>query len=154
MSLTKWRKKNGSRPVLPTLTGWVDSFFGDDDEFFNVWRNRWNKKLTIPAVNINDSKDTIDLEVAVPGMKREDFKVKVENGVLNISAEVKSEKEEEEEGYSRKEFNYESFSRSFWLPENVDADAIKANYKDGILKISLPKIETEETEPTKSIEIS
>ena len=151
MSLIKWRKDGGMFPSFPSLTGMVDNFFRDDDDFFNQWRSG---KGTLPAVNINETKDAFNVEVAAPGMEKKDFKVEVENGVLCISAETKEEKEEKDDKYTRKEFSYSSFKRSFWLPDNVDADAVKANYKDGILKISLPKTEVEETAPAKVIEIS
>lgn len=154
MSLIKWRKNDGTVPSLPSLTGWVDNFFGDNDEMFNFWNNRWNREMTIPAVNVEETEKAFNLEVAAPGMKKEDFKVEIEKSMLRISAEAKVEKEDKKDDYTRKEFNYQSFSRSFWLPENVLADEIKANYKDGVLKITLPKTEVEDVESPKMIEIA
>lgn len=92
-----------------------------------------------PAVNIKDNEKTYEVEVAAPGMKKEDFEVKVDNGVLRISAAKEEEKEEKEENYTRREFSYNTFTRSFVLPENVDADDVKAKYTDGILHLTMKK---------------
>lgn len=155
MSLIKWRKNGETMPSFPSFNGWVDNFFRDDDDFVRAWRNRWNGgEMTVPAVNVSETKDAVYLEVGVPGMKKKDFKLSIENGMLIISAETKAEKEDKGKDYTRKEFNYRSFRRSFWLPENVDSEAIKANYKEGILKISLPKIEVKEKETAKVIKIA
>jgi len=93
----------------------------------------------MPAVNIKDNANSFDLEVAVPGYNKEDLKVNVEDGVLTISSERKQESEEEKKGYTRREFSYSAFSRSFQLPQNADADNVKATYADGVLKLSVPK---------------
>lgn len=95
----------------------------------------------IPAVNISEEEKQFVIEMAVPGMKKDDFKINLENQVLTISKEEKKEKEEKNDNYSRREFYFNSFSRSFMLPKIVVADKIKADYKDGILMISLPKDE-------------
>ncbi len=93
----------------------------------------------IPAVDVYETKDSIEIEVEAPGMKEDDLKVNLENNTLYISGERKFEKKEEKQNYFRMERGYGSFSRSFLLPENVDKDSIKAKYKDGVLKLSLPK---------------
>lgn len=111
-------------------------------------------EMTTPSVNVVETKNAFGLEVAAPGMKKEDFKVEVKDGCLVISAETKAEKEQKEENYTRKEFNYQAFTRSFWLPENVKADDIKATYMDGILKLNVPKIKVEKEEPAKSVKVS
>ena len=100
--------------------------------------NYWNKEW-IPAVNVSENDKNYNIEVAAPGMKKEDFKVKVENGVINISAERKEEKEEKKKNYTRQEYNYNSFSRSFTLPDDVKEDDIKAHYEDGILKLTIAR---------------
>lgn len=146
MSLIKWRSPSEMMPAIPN---WMDNFFRDDDFF----ANRWTREMTVPAVNVQETEKEFRLEVAAPGMKKEDFKLEVKEGMLYISAETKEEKEMKEEGYTRKEFNYHSFSRSFWLPENVKSDDIKATYKDGILNLVLPKAKVEKKVPTKLIEI-
>ncbi len=90
--------------------------------------------------------------MAVPGMRREDFSVGVENGLITISAERKNEEVEEKRNFTRREFSFESFSRSFTLPENVTEDNIEAVYLDGLLKLTIPKKESKEVH-TKNIEI-
>jgi len=117
----------------------VNSFLRDfnNDLFTAETKSRGD----IPAVNIIEEEKQFVLELAVPGMKKEDFKINLENQVLTISKEEKEEKEEKKENYSRREFYFNSFSRSFSLPKIVVADKIKADYKDGILMLSLPKDE-------------
>ncbi len=124
---------------FPSINDLFGSFFDDnqtnDGLIFKTGRS-------IPAVNIKENDKNFEVEVAAPGMNKKDFKVEVENNVLTISAETKEEKEEKKENYSRKEFSYESFERSFTLPQDiVDADKIKAKYDNGILKIEIPKKE-------------
>jgi HSP20 family protein len=93
----------------------------------------------LPAVNIRETKDNFELEVAAPGFKKEDFKISTENGLMLISAETSSEQKEEQENYTRKEFSKTAFTRTFKLPENVAEEKIKASYKDGLLVIDLKK---------------
>ncbi len=96
--------------------------------------NEW-----IPAVDIYETNDAINIEVEAPGMKQEDIKINLENNTLTIYGERKFEKKEENKNYYRMERSYGSFSRSFLLPENVNVEGIKAKYKDGVLTITLPK---------------
>ncbi len=107
----------------------------------------------IPAVNIKEENDKFVLELAAPGMKKDDFKINLDNYQLTISAETKNEKKEKEDSYTRREFVYNSFSRSFTLPKTIDIDKIKADYRNGVLDIVLPKKE-EEAKLTKQIKIS
>ncbi len=107
----------------------------------------------IPAVNIKEEKDKFTLEMAAPGMKKDDFQINLDNYQLTISSEKKEEKKEKDDNYTRREFVYSSFSRSFTLPKSIDIEKIKADYKNGILSIILPKKE-EETKLTKQIKIS
>ncbi len=93
----------------------------------------------IPAVDVYEDKESITIEVEAPGMKEEDLKVNLENNTLTIYGERKFEKEEKEKNYYRMERSYGNFSRSFFLPDNIDPKGIKAKYKDGILKLILPK---------------
>lgn len=93
----------------------------------------------IPAVDVYEDKESVTIEVEAPGLKEEDLKVSLENNTLVISGERKFEKEENDKNYYRMERSYGSFARSFLLPDNVDAAAIKAKYKDGVLKLTLPK---------------
>ncbi|MBP7408624.1 MAG: Hsp20/alpha crystallin family protein [Flavobacteriales bacterium] len=117
------------------------SFF-DDDTFLPsrlMGRAFFQDKESMPAVNIKDDTKSFELELAVPGYKKEDLKVNVEDGLLTISSEKQKESEEEKNGYTRREFSYSSFTRSFQLPQNADADNVKANFVDGVLKLSVPK---------------
>jgi HSP20 family protein len=143
----KWK----NRDLMPAFPNWVDNFFRDDDFFANRWLTR---EMTVPAVNVKETDTAFELEVAAPGMKKDDFKVEVKDGMLYIKAENKMEKEEKEEDFTRREFCFSTFERTFWLPENVKSDNIKANYKDGILMIALPKVKTEKKEASKVIQIS
>ncbi|MGX1929517.1 Hsp20/alpha crystallin family protein [Flagellimonas sp. 2504JD4-2] len=113
--------------------------------------DNWNTSL--PAVNIKDNTEGFELELAVPGGKKDDFKVEVDNDILTISSEAKSENKETKENYTRKEFTYSSFKRAFTLPETVDGSKIDAKYEDGILKVTLPKKEEALPEPKRMITI-
>ncbi len=119
------------------------------DDFFKPWKEwmtdfnggRSFAALTVPAVNVSEEKDAYVLSLAAPGMKKDDFKIDVDNNVLTISAETEEKKEEKNEKYSRQEYNYSSFSRSFTLPDSIVKDKIEAHYTDGVLKLQLPKKE-------------
>lgn len=108
---------------------------------------------TVPASNIKENESEFQIELAVPGKKKEDFTIDVKENLLSISSETKTEKVEKEENFTRKEFNYESFKRSFKLPEIANLENISATYLDGILKISIPKKEVKK-ETVKSITVS
>jgi len=97
--------------------------------------------INIPAANIIENKDHYEVNLAAPGMKKEDFNIDVEGNVLTISAEKEEKKEEKDERYSRKEFSYATFTRSFTLPDWVIKDKIIASYENGLLKVNLPKAE-------------
>jgi HSP20 family protein len=111
-----------------------DFFETDKLNFDDYLRKDW-----MPAVNVIDKRDAYEIELAAPGLKKEDFRIRVEDGILTISSEQKSEKETREGEYTRREFNYQSFSRSFALPQNVKEDDIQANYADGILRLLVSK---------------
>ena len=108
----------------------------------------------LPATNILNSEDDFVIEMAVPGMKKSDFKIDVDNDVLTISSEEKSEDEKAGANYTRREFYYNSFKRSFTLPEITDSEKIVAKYEDGVLAISIPKKEEAKPKPAKVIEIA
>jgi HSP20 family protein len=95
----------------------------------------------MPAVNITENKDDFKVSLAAPGMKKSDFNIDVQGNILTISAEMEEKKEEKEENYTRKEYNFSSFSRSFTLPDEVNKEKIEATYVDGVLNLSLPKKE-------------
>lgn len=119
-----------------------DDFFKPWNEWFdNGGTNLWSRAMNIPAVNVAEHKDEYLVELAVPGMKKDDFKIDVDGNVLTISSEKEETKEEKEKKFTRKEYNYASFSRSFTLPDEVNMDKIDAKYENGILKIALPRKE-------------
>ena len=123
------------------LVDWNNAGFSSDDS-------------TLPAVNILEDDNRIQIEVAAPGMKKEDFKIDLENNRLTVSAEVSTENSESGERYSRKEFSYRSFRRLFNIPvETINGDQIQATYKDGILLVTLPKREELKPKPARAIEI-
>ena len=109
---------------------------------------------TIPAVNTMETETSYQLELAIPGLKKEDFKIDLDHNILTISSEKKVEKEEKEgEKVTRREFSYSSFQRSFQLPDNVKKEDISAEYIDGLLKLTLPKLESPKLESRKQIDI-
>ena len=122
-----------------------------DDEFFSTPSMR---SSSMPAVNIREDEKNFVLELAAPGIDKKDIKIDVNEDVLTISSEQKNESEENREGYTRKEFSFNSFVRSFYIPENVDKDHISANYKDGILSVSFPKHEEDKKKISREIKIS
>ena len=109
--------------------------------FDNDYVDFFNRKGMDPLANILEHPDSFELDLAAPGLKKDDFKIHLENNVLTISSEISDEKEEETKNYTRKEFHYSSFSRSFTLPRTIDLDKIKADYDSGVLKVMLPKKE-------------
>ncbi|WP_052596622.1 Hsp20/alpha crystallin family protein [Aureispira sp. CCB-QB1] len=145
-------------PVKSNLLPTVSKFFDDDwNSLFN-WSNRnfANNRTTLPSVNIKETTDEYCVEVAAPGMKKEDFHIELDNNTLTIKSEVEHENEATEgENFTRKEFCYQSFQRSFNLNNRVVDDSnIKATYQDGILSLTLPKKEEAKKKPARQIEIS
>ena len=122
--------------------------------FDNDYVDLFNRKGMDPLANILEHPDSFELDIAAPGLKKDDFKIHLENNILTISSEVRDEKEEETKNYTRKEFHYSSFSRSFTLPRIVDLEKIKADYESGILKVMLPKKEDARVDIKKEIKIS
>ncbi len=110
-------------------------FFGKDSRF----NDSFFKKEMMPAVNIKETEKAYEIEAVLPGLKKEEINVSVDKGVLSISGESKAEKETKEEKYTRKEFSYSSFNRSFTLPENITDEDVSAKYEDGILKLAVAK---------------
>jgi HSP20 family protein len=147
-------KSNGNLfPAIPSL---FDDFFNRDwlDSSLATWRNAG---ATLPAVNVRESNDEFAIEVAAPGMKRDDFRVELHNNILTISSEREDQQPENDPqgNYSRQEFSYQAFQRSFSLPENkVEGNTISARYADGILHISIPKREEAKVKPPKQIAVS
>lgn len=142
------------RSNLP-MTNLFDDFFSRD-----LWNwglnNNSNTGTSIPAVNIRETNEHFEVEVAAPGMKKEDFKVELDGNLLTIRSERKNEQTVNEgERYSRREFSYQSFERSFQLPkEVVDIEQIKARYENGLLMLTIPKKEEAKQKPPRMIEIA
>jgi HSP20 family protein len=132
---------NISKPVIPVMKPFFDDFF-DFDPFFRRSVGEASG-FKFPAVNIAENEREFEIQMAVPGFKKEDMKIRVEKDVLMIEAETKMEKEEEQKNYTRKEYSHQSFSRQFKLPDGVKEDAIEARFADGILSMKLPKSETQ-----------
>ena len=137
---------------------YLPSFF---DRFWNNELMDWghsnysSTNTSLPAVNVKETNDDFVIELAAPGMEKSDFKVNFKNNVLTISSEKKNESEEKNENYTRKEFSYQSFQRSFTVAENaVVGDKIAAKYNNGILNITLPKREEVKPQPEREIKIS
>jgi HSP20 family protein len=129
--------------------GWADNFFTGP-----MWPNEEsNVGVSIPAVNVNEDENLFNIEVAAPGMEKKDFKLDLNHNVLTISSEKMKKKEDDNKIFTRREFSYMSFNRSFTLPDNVNKESIKASYKEGILNISIPKKEESKEKGTKHIEI-
>lgn len=140
--------------LLPNLTTWFDDFFGDDLHASRP-AQLFKGHATLPAVNIKETNAGFELEIAAPGMRKEDIQIELKDNVLTIASEQKASNEEKDKAgkYVRREFSYTAFKRSFSLPEDTDAQKIEANYKDGILVLSIPKKVVEKTETKRTIEI-
>ena len=127
-----------SKPILsPAL---IEDFFKPWNEFFDT-PTFFNRTFTMPAVNISENMNEYKLELAVPGMKKDDFKIDIEGNMLTISTEMEENKEEKDEKFTRKEYSYTSFTRSFNIPEDVKQENISAKYVDGVLMIQMPRKE-------------
>ena len=133
-----------NRVFFPTM----DDFFGPD--WFGGTSNGMN---TLPAVNIKENEKSFEVELAIPGKKRDDFNIEIDEHVLTISMETQAEDEEVRDNYTRKEFSYSSFRRSFTLPKTIDESNIEASYREGILQITLPKKEEALPKPKRLISI-
>ncbi|HLT48856.1 MULTISPECIES: Hsp20/alpha crystallin family protein [Aequorivita] len=143
---------NTSNVNFPNWSNWIDELFNRD--LPSVFSSNFNNGITLPKVNIRETADAFIVEMAVPGLKKSDFQIELDNQVLSISTETKEEQENQEENYTRREFGYASFKRSFTLPESVDEEKINASYSEGILNIHLPKKEEAKQRPARSIKIS
>lgn len=134
------------------VSTWLDDIFNRD--LPSVFTSNFNTGMSVPKVNIKETADAFMVEVAVPGLKKSDFKLDLDNQVLTISTESKEENEHKEENYTRREFGYSAFKRTFTLPDSVNDEKINANYTDGILSVLLPKKEEAKQKPARSIKIS
>ncbi|MDC0479661.1 Hsp20/alpha crystallin family protein [Flavobacteriaceae bacterium] len=143
MRIVKYNNNNNNK-VFPSL---MNEFFNDD---FRM--NVINNNHSVPSVNSIENDNSFEIDLAVPGMKKDDFTIQLNDKVLVISSE--NTNSVENNSMSLNEFNYSSFQRSFTVPETVELDKIKANYKNGILKVKLPKKKDSITKPNRVIDIS
>ena len=140
MRIVKYNNNN----VFPSL---MNEFFNDD-----LRMNFFNRRHSVPSVNSVENNDSFEIDLAVPGMKKDDFTIELNDKILVISSD--NSNHDQNERTRLNEFNYSSFQRSFRVPESVEFDKIKANYKNGILKIKLPKRKDSITKPNRVIDIS
>jgi HSP20 family protein len=147
MTTNIMKRKNGANPVPATTFGGLvdqlfqnsmDRFFGQEDPYLR--NSGWNRSV---PVNVRETDKSFELEVVAPGLKKQDFKLEVSGDILTVSFDHKEEtnQENQEEGWLRKEYRQQSFSRSFNLGESIDVNKIAASYNDGILSLNLPKKE-------------
>ncbi len=144
MALVKWN----DRLAMPAMSSLFNSFFDDD-------RN-WSltpSVLQSPSVNVAETEDAYTLEVAAPGKAKDDFEISISNGLLSIRSETEETNEEKEKNYTRQEYSFNSFERSFSLPENANVEDVQASYQDGVLSVVIPKKSPGEAAVTK-IEIA
>lgn len=132
MSTKALSRQSEKRPAL------FENFFKPWNEFFGN-DDFWNRAINVPAVNIKEEKDEYNVSLAAPGLKKNDFRIDIDGDMLTISCEKEETKEEKDKKYTRKEYNYSSFSRSFTLPADVNREKIDAHYTDGVLTIALPR---------------
>lgn len=151
--------KNGSRArtnqdslSFPLWSSWIDEMFNRDLPL--VYPSNFNRGSTLPRVNIRETKEAYFVEMAVPGLKKSDFQIDLDNKLLTIAADWDEGTREEEVHFLRREFEYASFKRTFTLPETVKEDAIKARYNNGILSLHLPKREEAIQKPARKISLS
>ncbi len=145
-------RRNDYFPSVPSL---FNDFFTKDLWDWSVG-NSSSTNTTVPAINVKETNDNFEVEVAAPGLKKDDFKVELDGNMLTISSEKKNEWEEkEDERYTRREFSYQSFQRSFQLPRDVvDENKIQAKYDNGVLHLVIPKKEHAKQRPPRMIKIN
>ena len=129
--------KSGST-TLPSV---FDDFLKPWNEWFTKGNDFFGRSLTIPSVNIAEDEKGYQVSLAAPGLKREDFKIDIDGNMITVSSEQEESKEEQEKKFTRREYNYTSFSRSFTLPDDVNREKVEAKYADGVLHLSLPRKE-------------
>lgn len=144
MSANSIIKATGSMPAL------FEDFFKPWNDWFS---SPWKGMLNVPAVNIEENEKEYRVSLAVPGMKKDDFKIDVDGNLITVSTEKEETKEEQDKQFARREYNYSSFSRCFTLPEEVDRNQIVARYENGLLTLSLPRKEEMKKVSAKSIAV-
>lgn len=143
--------KTNSNVSTPVWTSLFDEIFNRE---FSPIHDSELRSGNLPKVNIKETADEYVIEMAVPGINKSDVKISIDNRILSISADQSHESESSDDQYTRREFSFETFKRTFKLPNSVNDDNINATYADGILKVELPKKEEAKEKPARSIEIS
>lgn len=138
-------RKNLNSPFIPD---WLEDFFSADVNPLTK-----SRIASVPMVNVFEDEDAYKIELAAPGLKKDDFIIKLENDVLTISSEQENETEEANDNCTKREYSYSSFARSFTLPKAADKEKISAKAEDGILKISILKREEDKVKPVREITI-
>ncbi len=146
-------RKNGGFPSL------LSDFFSTsmiDRDFFDLDSDLFPSRLgiNVPTANITETPKEYKLELAAPGLERKDFNVEVDNHVLKVSAEKEEEKREKDGEYSRREYSFNSFSRSFALPEDIKEGSIDARYENGVLRVSIPKVKETPSKPALKVAVA
>ncbi|MCB0515601.1 MAG: Hsp20/alpha crystallin family protein [Chitinophagales bacterium] len=139
--------KKSNQQHLPTVFDWMDQFFGNRPAFKEGWVAK------VPNVNIAETETGFRLDVAAPGLQKSDFDINLDKNIITIRAQKENQTEEANERFTRKEFNYQTFERSFVLPDTIEQSNIEANYADGVLSISLPKKEEAKLETNRKVAI-
>lgn len=152
MSVLVRNKKTSNVPVSVNDIFDTGSFLSPS--IFDIDSDLLDRNVSIPNANIYENEKDYKIKLAVPGLEKKDMKIEVDNGILTISGEKEEEKKEEKGNYRRREFTYNSFCRSFTLPENSLPDKIDAKYENGILNLSIPKKEITVQKPKKEIKVS
>jgi len=135
-----------TNPFLP-VSNFLDDFFADDVDIFR-------KMQTVPSINIKERAEDFLIEMAAPGLKKEDFDIDLDNNVLTISCEKQIEENDENEKFTKREFSYSTFKRVFTIPETADIEKINAEYVDGILTVIIGKKPEAQIKPKKKIDIN
>jgi len=147
------RKTNGSS-VPVEVNDYCDTSAFVSPSIFDIDSDLWDRNVSIPNANIIENEKSYKIELAIPGLDKKDIKIETDNGILTISTEKEEETNEENGRYKRREYSYDSFSRSFTLPENSYPDKIDAKYEKGILNLSIPKKDVTPLKPKKEIKVS
>lgn len=134
-------------PEFPQISNWLEDIFSKDFDMVS------KMKGTIPLVNIKETEDSYIIELAAPGLKKENFDLDLDNNILTISSKTEEQEVTKNENYTKKEFNYSSFKRAFTLPETADIEKIAAKYESGILEITISKKEEAKVQPKRKIDI-
>lgn len=146
-----------NRLGLPTLFSDLfnpSSIFGRDMFDFDSNLVPTRLGITVPTANIKETPKEFKLELAAPGLERNDFNIEIDNHTMTVSAEKEHQKDEDGEGYSKMEYSFNSFRRTFSLPENIKEDKVEAKYEKGVLKIRIPKEKETELKPVHKIAVS